>query len=156
MDTVIAGMIKKSGRSWWQTRYMDGKILSEWETLIGEMMAPIGLGRSSRWEEVPKLGMIGLRILCPNGMAGEIEAPIGHRFFQLKSGSVGVAIGGFGGISRHCDAHIIGVVVDIEGTCFCRAWETKERQLIEFYDNVFDMKYRNIGKLSLEVQQLRI
>ena len=149
-------MIQKSGRSWWQARYMDGKILSEWQTQTHEWKLPIGSGSTSRWEDVPKLGMVGLRLLCPNGMAGELEAPVGYKFFQLKSGSIGVALGGPGGESRHCDAHIIGVVVDIEGTCFCRAWETKEKQLIEFFDNVFDMKYRNIGKLSLEVQQLRI
>ncbi|GAJ17834.1 unnamed protein product, partial [marine sediment metagenome] len=113
--------------------------------------------KSSRWEEVPKKGMIGLRLLCPNGMAGELEAPEGHRFFQLKIGGVGVGVGaGGGGVHRFCDAHIIGVVMDIKGNCFCRAWETKEKKLIEFRDNIHNMKYRNIGSLSLEVQGLKV
>jgi len=157
MNPFIAAMIKRSGRSWWQARYTNGKTLAEWDTLTGKLLLPGGNGKSSRWEEVPKKGMIGLRLLCPSGMAGELEAPEGHRFFQLKIGGVGVGMGaGGGGVHRFCDAHIIGVVTDIKGNCFCRAWETKERRLIEFQDNIHNMKYRNIGALSLEVQQLRV
>ena len=64
--------------------------------------------------------------------------------------------GGITGTRRFCDAHIIGVVEDDEGKCLCRAWETKERRLIEFRDNIYNMKYLNIGPLSLEVQQLKV
>jgi len=52
MNPVIAGMIKHSGRSWWQVRYIDGKVLSEWDTLQGEIRFPFGQGRASRWEEI--------------------------------------------------------------------------------------------------------
>ncbi|GAI53046.1 unnamed protein product, partial [marine sediment metagenome] len=72
----------------------------------------------------------------------------------LKVGGVDVMIGGRGG-GRFCDAHIIGVVLDGNGNCLCRAWEMKEKRLIEFYDNVLNMKYRNIGKLSLDVQGIK-
>lgn len=155
MNPIIAAMICNSGRSWWQARFSDGRIINEWNTLVGEIRLPLGLGRSSQWENVPKDGMIGLRLLCPNGMAGELEAPEGHKFFQLKAGGMDLGFGGAKG-GRYCDAHIIGVVRDASGSCFCRAWDMREKRLIEFYDNIFAMKYRNIGRLSTEVQGLRI
>lgn len=150
MNPIIAGMITASGRSWWQARYSSGKVLSEWATLTGALLLPGGNGKTSRWEDAPKDGMIGLRLLCPNGMAGELEAPEGHRFFQLKTGGYQVGRGQF------CDAHIIGVVLDTKGNCLCRAWETQEQRLIEFNDNVMFMCYRGIGPLSLDVQGLRV
>ena len=151
MNPFIAAMIRSSGHSWWQARYSGGKVLSEWDTLTSKLLLPIGSGRSSRWEEVPKRGMLGLRLLCPNGMCGELEAPEGHRFFQLKVGGFDVGRGHF------CDAHIIGVVTaDGNGNCFCRAWELKEKRLIEFCDNIYDMKYFNIGRLSLDAQGIKI
>ena len=153
MDIFTSRMILHSGRSWWQCRYSDGKVLSEWDTLTGKLRLPFGNGASSRWEEAPKKGMVGLRILCPNGMAGELEAPEGHLFFQLKVGGVDV---GQRGAGRFCDAHIIGVVGNGEGDCICRVWETKERRLLTVEDNIYRMKYRNIGALSLGVQQLRV
>lgn len=247
MNPIISAMIKHSGRSWWQARYSDGKVLSEWDTFATKLLLPIGKNGSSRWEEVPKEGMVGLRLLCPNGMAGELEAPEGHRFFQLKVGGQSVEVAfnvprGFTpnvGSSKHFqDAHIIGVIENIKGDCLCRAWETAvevvekgkttetiavgknflvdvnkswrknehlgktlhvfgvsaavwgnssntitimgkwpetikgspsaipsktdymitaiQKRLIEFKDNVYGMKYHNIGRLNLEVQGIRV
>jgi len=159
MNRLTAAMIRRSGRSWWQARFSSGKILNEWDTLTGKIHLPTSNNKTSRWEEINKKGMVGLRLLCPNGMAGELEAPEGHRFFQLKAGGMNVGIGftgGVAGVKRFCDAHIIGVVEDDNGNCLCRAWETKERRLIEFYDNIHNMRYRNIGALSLDVQQLKV
>ena len=51
---------------------------------------------------------------------------------------------------------IIGVVRNDKGDCLCRAWEVKEKKLIEFEDNIFNMTYRGIGLLSLDVQGLKI
>ena len=155
MNPIIAALIRSSGRSWWQCRYSTGKILSEWDTMTTKLLLPSNNGKTSRWEGVSKDGMVGLRLLCPNGMAGELEAPEGHKFFQLKVGGLDIAFG-MGKHKRYCNAHIIGVVMDSNGRCLCRAWETQEKRLIEFYDNIFGMKYRNIGKLSLDVQQLKI
>jgi hypothetical protein len=160
MNPLIAAMIRASGRSWWQARYFSGRVVSEWDTAFSKVLFPIVLAsKTSRWEEVEKKGMVGLRLLCPNGMCGELEAPEGFRFFQLKSGGIGVGIGFTGPaekVTRYCDAHIIGVVEDTEGNCLCRAWETQNRQLIEFRDNIFNMQYRHIGRLSLDVQQLKV
>jgi hypothetical protein len=120
-----------------------------------KLLLPSGDGKTSRWEDVPKDGMVGLRLLCPNGVAGELEAPEGHKFFQLKAGGMDIGFGGSKG-GRYCDAHIIGVVRDtITGDCFCRAWESRQWRLIEFYDNIYNMKYRNIGRLSIDVQGIR-
>ena len=158
MNPVISTMIKHSGRSWWEARYSSGKVLSEWSTFTSKGLFPIGnKNGSSHWEEVRKDGMVGLRLLCPNGMAGELEAPEGFRFFQLKVGFVSVGVeAGASGVERGCEAHIIGVVEDVKGNCLCRAWETKEKRLIEFRDNVLNMAYRNIGRLSLEVQGVKV
>lgn len=156
INPFIAAMIHRSGRSWWQARYSDGMVLSEWETLQQKILLPIAGGKSSRWEDVTKDKMVGLRLLCPNRMVGELEAPEGHLFFQLKVGGVDIVMSGSRTrTNRFCDAHIIGVITDLNGNCFCRAWETKTRELIQFYDNVTDMKYRNIGKLNLDVQGVK-
>lgn len=149
MDSFIQ-MIPYSGRSWWQARYSDGKILSEWDTLSGEQLYPLSKGKSSRWEEVPKKGMVGLRLLCPNGMAAELEAPEGYRFFQLKVGYLKIGKG------QSTGKHIIGVVINSNGDCFCRAWDYQLKQLIQFSDNIYNMQYENLGKLNLEVQGLKV
>lgn len=156
MNPIIASMIRASGRSWWQARYSNGKVLSEWDTMTSKVLLPFGNGKTSRWEDIPKDGMVGLRLLCPNGMAGELEAPEGHKFFQLKAGGLDVSFGAGIKTRRYCDAHIIGVVLDPNGSCFCRAWETREKRLIEFYDNIYNMRYCNIGQLNLDVQQLEV
>ncbi|MCJ7663305.1 MAG: hypothetical protein MUO24_03590, partial [Desulfobacterales bacterium] len=129
-----------------------GKILSEWETLTQTPLLPIGDGRTSRWEQVDKDNMVSLRLLCPNGQCGELGAPEGHRFIQLKS--AGVTVGTVA--TRYTEAHIIGVITDINGSCFCRAWDYRTRQLLEFPDNIFNMQYLHIGRLSLEVQGVKI
>ena len=145
---MMIDLIRHSGRSFWQARYRDGRVISEWETGIGKIQLPITLGHTSRWESVDKTGMIGLRLLCPDGMAGELESKEDYKFFQLKCGSVGNG--------RQTTAHIIGVVINPEGDCICRAWETTPGRLIEFKDNIYAMKYQIIGRLNLEVQGLRI
>ena len=145
VNFFIAQMIANSGRSWWQTRYSDGKILSEWDTLLDKTLLPQGLGRSSRWEEVPKKGMIGLRLLTSIGLAAELEAPEGFKFFQLKVGYFDLIMNK-GGSSRSTAAHIIGVVQNADGDCLCRAWEHKTLKLTRFFDNIYNMKYENIAR----------
>ena len=130
--------------------YSDGRVRSEWDTLTTKLLLPMGESRTSRWEEVPKDNMIGLRLLCPNGMCGELEAPEGHKFFQLKSGRRGI------GVPSHQLAHIIGVVMDANGNCLCRSWDYRQKKLLEFTDNIYAMKYCQIGRLSLEVQGLKV
>jgi len=197
IDAATAFMITHSGHSWWQARYADGKVLSEWQTIQTKLLLPVSSGRTSRWEEVPKKGMVGLRILCPNGMVGELEAPEGYKFFQLKVGGVDISTSGKGG-RRYMSGHLIGLVMEVNGRCLCRAWEPvpqsvqeydvlqkkygelslgyrpgREREIAmlrkvvqnyqimwhltdAFEDNIFDMKYQHIGRISLDVQQLKI
>jgi hypothetical protein len=137
MNAIISKMITCSGRSWWQARYTDGRIVSEWDTVTEKLKLPLGLsgfsfGKSSRWEELSKKGMIGLRLLCPNGQAGELEALESHHFFQLKSGSVDVGFGGMGG--HPVAAHVIGVVDSIDGDCLCYTWESYEQVTCPEYE----------------------
>jgi len=153
IDPTIAAMIRRSQRSWWQAIYQDGRILSEWDTISTGLRNPLGDQRASHWELVNKTGMVGLRLLCPNGMCGHLKAPAEYRFFQLKAAHISV---GAGQVEQATDAHIIGVITDLKGSCFCRAWEYGPQRLIEFYDNVFGMKYANIGRLSLDIQGVRM
>ena len=159
MNPAIVAMIRASGRSWWQARYSTGRVLSEWDTLQAtKLYLPVGSSKTSRWEDIPKQGMIGLRLLCPNGMAGELEAPEGHKFLQLKVGHMDIIATSEGKTmtAKFCEAHIIGIVRNDKGDCLCRAWEVKEKRLLEFWDNIFNMTYRGIGLLSLDVQGLKI
>ena len=154
-NPIIAAMIHQSGRSWWQCRYSSGKVLSEWDTMVNVGLLPLGNGRTSRWEDVPKDNMVGLRLLCPNGRAGELFATEGHKFFQLKQGWMDVAMNG-GKSGRSVGAHIIGVVQDANGACLCKAWNYQTRQLETFNDNIYNMQYGHIGRLALEVQGLKV
>ena len=51
---------------------------------------------------------------------------------------------------------VIGAVLGADGRSVCRAWETGIGKLIEFEDNVFDMRYFHIGPLALENLGLRV
>lgn len=143
-------MIRMSRRSWWQAEYRDGKVVSEWDTLQGKVLLPIGKGSTSRWEELDKKSLVGLRLLCPNGIAGELRTQA-WPFFQLKMGER--RMGGPADIRMTCDAHVIGLIDNVQGDALCYAWETKERRLFQFRDNVHDFRYRGPwGKLNLAVQ----
>jgi hypothetical protein len=117
-----------SQRSWWQVRYSDGRELSEWETVIGapkNARPDSAIWRETRWEDVPKRGIVAMRLLCPNGLAGNLETnnPEG-RFFQLKDGALDVAFMGGGSIAtrKRAAAHIIGCVGD-DGEADCWSYE---------------------------------
>jgi hypothetical protein len=150
MNALIKAAIIASGRSWWECRYADGDTLAEWDTLTGKILIPNKHdGGTSRWEDIEKKGMIGLRLCCPNGQVGELEAPEGCKFFQLKVAHACI------GAEQTIKSHIIGVVGNVNGDCLCRAWEYPGR-LIEFRDNVYLFRYENIGILSFAVQGLKI
>jgi hypothetical protein len=151
-NAIINLMIRQSGRSWWQCRYSDGKVLSEWDTLTGKIRLPVGSNGSSRWELAPKKGIVGLKLLCPNGVAGELEGS--YPYFQLKAGYLDVGPGGSG---RSCAAHVIGAITNIErGDCTCYAWDYGLGQLLRFSDNFFNFQYMKLGRLSLEAQGITV
>lgn len=133
---VVAGP-----RPWWQARYRDGRVVSEWEP-------------ASAWEDLQKGGLVGIRLLCPDGVAAELESREDHKIFQFKVG--GLTIGMGGQPLGWCDAYVIGAVLDADGSCLCRAWEARERRLVDFKDNVFDMKYQGLGPLGLDNLGIRI
>jgi hypothetical protein len=109
-------------------------------------------GWRSRWEEVEKAGMIGLRLLCPNGQAGELEAQRDHALFQFKVGTA---------MARpdqstyaHQQAHVIGAITNDRGDCHCFAWEPGG--LAEFDDNVHWFRRHKVGPLGIENLGLKV
>lgn len=155
--TPFAKWIRTSGRSWWVAQYRDGTTLAEWETipLVKRLILPLNpkQGARSRWEEARKDGMIGLRLFCPDGRVGGLEAKRDHLLFQLKVAKENVGTGGAPS-GHEILAHVIGVCDD-DGSCQCFAWEFPGR-LVQFRDNVHRFAYYGFGPLSLEVQDIRI
>lgn len=157
VSLINQGLIRLSGKSWWQVRYDSGKVVSEWDTLDTNY-SPIGASKSSKWEEIPKNGIRELFILCPNGRAGALVNGGSNRYFQLKSGhlDLGASMGTVSYLSRftktaskHCAVHIIGKVDREDGHCWCYAWNYVTSTLEYFEDNVTDFSYYNIGPISL-------
>lgn len=154
--SLLARFIQASGRSWWEARYRDGRTVAEWGTLPGisaRVLLPGPMrdsGWRSRWEEVDKVGMIGLRLLCPNGQVGELEAPRDHALFQFKCGIAAL------GQHHATHAHIIGAIEDDAGRCTCFAWEPEERRLVRFTDSVHWFAYRKVGPLGIENLGLKV
>lgn len=142
----VASLVRASERSWWEARYSNGRVVGEWDVESGGGLVP-HLVERTRWDELERDGLIGVRLLCPDGSIAELASNEDHRLFQFKVGGV-AAVGG-----RHvqwCSAHVIGAVVDVSGRCVCRAWETVERRVVAFEDNVFAMRYASVGALALE------
>ena len=110
------------GRPWWQARYRDGRILSEWER---------------DWLDLPSTGLIALRLVCPNGQVGQVgnDTDAGGRCFQFKIGLAGVGLG------RRTEAHVIGIRHG-ENDCTLFAWEAGRGVLVGPIADVFHgMRY---------------
>lgn len=153
--SAVAALIRASGRPWWEVRYRGGRVVSEWDTILGlgTSLLPEWMtmnGRRSRWEELPKSGMIGARLLCPDGQVGEIVAARDAAIFQFKVGQL--RIGG----ERRCEAQVVGVIDNDQGDCSCFAWETAEWGLVRFTDNVHAFRYRTVGPLGIESLGLKV
>jgi hypothetical protein len=148
--------------SYWQVLYRDGRIVSE---------------GAVDWSLLPRTGLVAARLYCPDGSVGDItHLQAGERVFQLKAGRLSMAIAVDGSApatsGRHRDAQILGVVTSTDGDCRCYAWEApingeqrvthpdgtietrrfrRPGRLIEFTDNIHQMRYLNIGRLNLGV-----
>jgi len=153
--SALGLFVRATGRSWWQARYRDGAIVSEWGTLPGisaRVLLPGPMrdsGWRSRWEETTKDGMVGLRLLCPNGEVGELEASRDHALFQFKVGVASVTQG------HSISAHVIGAIDDDDGACSCYAWEPPGR-LVRFSDNAHWFTYQKVGPLGIENLGLKV
>ncbi len=152
LATDLSGLVRASERSWWEARYANGRIVSEWEVAAGVGFVP-QLVEAGHWDELSHHNLVGVRLLCPDGAVTELASRQGSRLFQFKVGGVAAS----GGRQVHwCSAHVIGAVVDESGACVCRAWETAEWRVQGFEDNVFHMRYRSVGPLALEHLGVRI
>jgi hypothetical protein len=98
------------------------------------------------WSMLPRKGLVAVRLYCPNGQVAELGNSVdaSDRLFQLKAA---IAVAGAG---RATLAHLIGMVVGLNGEAQCAAWEYGPGRLLAFEDNVFSMRYRNIGRLAAE------
>jgi hypothetical protein len=161
---LLARFVQASARSWWEARWRDGRTLAEWGTLPGisaRVLLPGPMRESgwrSRWEEVDKVGMVGLRLLCPNGHVGELEAARDHALFQFKVGAAYAGplhLTGSTEVPPHQAAHVIGAIENDRGDCRCFAWEPEGR-LVQFSDNVFRFRYKQVGPLGLENLGLKV
>lgn len=121
-----------ANRSYWRLRYLDGRVVSEWEI---------------DWSLAPQKGRQSLRLYCPDGRIAELgnDKDATGRLFQLK-----VATTGMGG-PHETWAHLIGIVDGYYGECQYAAWDYAKRELVTGRDHILGMRYQNIGQLSLDV-----
>lgn len=116
---------KRTGRSWWALRYVDGTIVREWDRDPG---SPNG------HQDWPRLAMLGrlkrtaaLRIYCPNGRMAELggEGDQTGKLFQLKVAVRYVRIGDGrpAGGEQEVLGHVIGIVTGYDAQCQLFAWE---------------------------------
>jgi hypothetical protein len=117
---------RRTGRSWWSLRYVDGTILREWERDPG---SPNG---HMDW---PRLAMLGrlkrvnaVRLYCPNGrmveLGGQDNTDQTGRLFQFK---VAVRHIGFGAavLAQETMGHVVGQITGYDGQCVLFAWEPR-------------------------------
>ena len=121
-----------TGRSYWQARYSDGRVVSEWER---------------DFSLLNKRGMVDLRIVCPNGqVAGfgnTVEA--GDRLFQLHGALLQA------GRERRTIYQLIGLINGTDGRCLCFSYDYRLGRLVgPFQDNANMMAYEQIGAISGE------
>lgn len=130
LDALESGIARANGRSYWQVRYRDGRVISEWGGID--------------WSEIPRSGLIEARLLCPNGETGVLGNPVdaSDRLFQFKVAVMSPST------DRETLAHVLGIVVDTAGNAKCLAWEPSHGRLLNFEDNVWNMTYQNVGQLG--------
>lgn len=188
MNPATIAMVRASGRSWWVAHYRDGRELAEWKTAgqmvsnspMAKLLGPLGVvPGTTRWEEAPKDGMIGLALVTPLGHTAVVKVERDHALFQLKVGRMMLGRG------HSLDAHVIGAVTGADGSAACWAYETRPHPYMPaldtddqrcttcalkagecsgttglalhgFADNVAPMRYMHIGTLSLELQGVRL
>lgn len=122
-----------SNRSYWRLRYTDGRIIDE---------------REVDWSLAPTRGRMALQLVCPNGqqvVLGNTQGSDG-RLWQLK-----VAVRG-AGAGRQVMAHVVGIINGTDGQTTLYAWEPDPGRLVgPLTDNVFALRYQQIGALSPDV-----
>lgn len=112
--TALA-MARLCGRPFWQARYRDGRIVSEWER---------------DWLDLSRKGLVALRLVCPNGQVGQVgnDEDAAGRLFQFKVATANVGAGGAPS-ARRTAAYVIGIRHG-ENDCTLFAWEAGRGVLV--------------------------
>jgi hypothetical protein len=116
---------RRSGRSWWALRYVDGTIVHEWDRDGG---SPNGHADWSRLAMLGKLkGTQALRLYCPNGQMAELggEGDQTGRLFQFKQAVRYLRLSGEAAedLGQEVLAHVLGIITGYNGQCTLYAWE---------------------------------
>ncbi len=149
MSAALAPLVGKvrsvlAGRSWWQVRYTDGRVISEWEGLD--------------WLDLPRRGLVEGRLICPNGQTAVLgnTRDLSDRLFQFKVGvlSAGLIPVQAGGLrlgahpKRQPLAHVMGVIHGTDGQCSLFAWDYGAKRLVgPLADNANALRYQQIGPI---------
>jgi hypothetical protein len=123
---IDATWVRTTGRSWWQAVYVDGKVLSEWDTVDPKTYDP----KSTRWEETNRKGLRMLILITPQGKAFRLTSEEDNKFFQLKVGMKTIGTGLRSGSTSETMAHLIGVVINTNGDCVGFSYEPKHMDLV--------------------------
>ena len=125
---VASDAARLARRSWWVARYRDGKEVAEYSGID--------------WAELPKTGLVQLRLHCPDGMVGVVGNSVdaSDRLFQFKIAQAQAGIGG-GGAGRMTLAQVIGIVNDTAGNCTLWAWEWPGRMVGPLADSYPFLSY---------------
>lgn len=125
MEAAVGGAhARKTGRSWWALRFLDGRVLHEWD------LDPASPTRHMDWPRLAMLGQLrnlqALRLYCPNGRMAELggEGDQTGRLFQFKV-AVRYTGTGEGAPGRDILAHVAGQVVGLDGQCVLFAWRPR-------------------------------
>lgn len=130
---------RMTGRSYWEVGYANGKTVAEPDPGVD-------------WLHLKHKGLRWLRLACPNGQVavlGNDAADCGDRLFQFK-----IAVAGLGG--RATEAHVIGMVTNLDGGCTCWAWEYGPKRLVRFTDDVRPGLFVYGGGMTLDFAHLGI
>ena len=120
------------GRSYWEVRYHDGRVVREWEC---------------DWSMLPIRGRVEVRLACPNGRVAVLgnTKDATDRLFQFKCAQVSASVGGPS--SRSVLAHVIGLIHGTDGQCTLYAWEFPGQLVGPLEDNANCLRYQQVGSI---------
>lgn len=126
---------RAGGRCYWEVELANGRAVTEIET---------------DWQHLPS-GRATIRLITPKGPnAPWIAGYKDDTVFQLKPALFRADVG------RVTLGHVIGAVIDESGDCLLYAYDYRSSRLCLQRDNIFNLRYGNLGPLALENVGVRL